>query len=366
MLDHESGIPLYLQLKGILKNEIDLDKYKNGSFPTEFALMKTYSLSRGTVRKALSELEKEHLIDRFSGKGTFVNSNRPQKLGLFIGELTDKSGINGLGLSPKQLKGALPALYEFHAEIEVMQAQNRVDSEKLLKRIFSGEIGIKGILMGSYLPVFDWMIGEFKAHKFPYIFMDVPMLKKDMNHVYIDPKKAAEKTMKFLLDSGRKNIGCICLASKNPWLTPRYDGYVSSLKAAGLGAEPSLTVKLEELTEKEAASAMNTLLKKNKGLDAVYTISPTLAKGAIDFLLSKGIRVPEDISVAAVDDFESGDACAVPLTTTNLPSDKATRAAVETLLKIINGDVKTPVQREIEPELIIRASVLIAARPGKK
>ncbi len=65
--------PLYLQIKDLLAAQI-----KNGVFktderlPSEKELCAMYNVSRITVRHALAELEREGLIYRSHGKGTFV------------------------------------------------------------------------------------------------------------------------------------------------------------------------------------------------------------------------------------------------------------------------------------------------------
>ena len=72
-LDDKSPIALYYQLKSALAQRI-LDKEWNEGdrLPTEFELCKQYGVSRITVRQALAELEKECLVTRKQGVGTFV------------------------------------------------------------------------------------------------------------------------------------------------------------------------------------------------------------------------------------------------------------------------------------------------------
>lgn len=71
-LDRRSPIPLYYQLKEILLDLIKTGELEGGRLPTEEELSKKYSVSRGTVRKALAELESEGLIVTEAGRGTFV------------------------------------------------------------------------------------------------------------------------------------------------------------------------------------------------------------------------------------------------------------------------------------------------------
>jgi len=64
-------IPLYYQLYLELKNKL-IEEYKKGEkFLTELEICEKYGVSRPTVRKALDELEREGLIERKRGQGTF-------------------------------------------------------------------------------------------------------------------------------------------------------------------------------------------------------------------------------------------------------------------------------------------------------
>lgn len=72
-LQRESPTPLYLQLKTTLINEINAGQYQPGQrLLSERELGERYSISRMTVRQALSELIRENWIYSRVGKGTFV------------------------------------------------------------------------------------------------------------------------------------------------------------------------------------------------------------------------------------------------------------------------------------------------------
>ncbi|MFC7392067.1 GntR family transcriptional regulator [Scopulibacillus cellulosilyticus] len=72
-LDNTSIIPLYHQLKEILRDNIESSKWRPGELiPSENQLQKDYNISRNTVKKALDDLVAEGLLHRIQGKGTFV------------------------------------------------------------------------------------------------------------------------------------------------------------------------------------------------------------------------------------------------------------------------------------------------------
>ena len=74
---NESARPLYIQLMQRIREDIDRGKYPVGTrIPPEHKLENEYNVSRVTVRRALSELTSEGLLDRKQGKGTFVSVPR--------------------------------------------------------------------------------------------------------------------------------------------------------------------------------------------------------------------------------------------------------------------------------------------------
>ena len=72
-------IPKYRQLVDILRNRILSGEYSPGErMPTEDDLSSTYEVSRGTVRKAIAQLEAERLVHSEQGVGSFVQQMHPR------------------------------------------------------------------------------------------------------------------------------------------------------------------------------------------------------------------------------------------------------------------------------------------------
>ncbi len=68
------AVPKYVQLQNIIKDKIITKEYPDGTkIPSETELMETYSVTRTTIRKALSNLVYEGLLRKEQGKGTFVS-----------------------------------------------------------------------------------------------------------------------------------------------------------------------------------------------------------------------------------------------------------------------------------------------------
>lgn len=85
-----NGIPLYIQLKEKLLEDIKKNYKPNDIIPPEGKLEEQYQVSRITVRKAIEELEKEDVVEKKQGKGTYVKEKTVLYDANMIGSLTQR------------------------------------------------------------------------------------------------------------------------------------------------------------------------------------------------------------------------------------------------------------------------------------
>lgn len=72
-VNRETGIPLYIQVKDIIKDLIERNVWGPGSkIPTERSLAEQLKISRNTVSMAFRELESDGVLVCYQGRGTFV------------------------------------------------------------------------------------------------------------------------------------------------------------------------------------------------------------------------------------------------------------------------------------------------------
>ena len=75
-VDRNSPIPIYHQLKTLIREQIESGLWRPGDrIPTEQELCRLYDISRAPVRQALKELAQEGMLIRRPGLGTFVNNS---------------------------------------------------------------------------------------------------------------------------------------------------------------------------------------------------------------------------------------------------------------------------------------------------
>ncbi|HBK84798.1 MAG TPA: GntR family transcriptional regulator, partial [Firmicutes bacterium] len=107
-LSRKSGIPLYIQLKEQIRQQIEASAWGPGfQLPTERQLANLLGVSRNTVSMAYQELETEGELISFQGKGTFVaeaaaerlSESRKQRLQRGIDEMLDAATSLGFSFS---------------------------------------------------------------------------------------------------------------------------------------------------------------------------------------------------------------------------------------------------------------------------
>jgi GntR family transcriptional regulator len=72
--------PLYRQIKTLITRSLVSGEWRPGEpIPSELELASRYSVSQGTVRKAVTELAEERVLVRQQGRGTFVASHAGER-----------------------------------------------------------------------------------------------------------------------------------------------------------------------------------------------------------------------------------------------------------------------------------------------
>jgi len=105
MLDNNSPIPLYYQLKSFIQNQITTGVWKPGEqIPSEAELCQEFQISRTTIRQAINELVIQGKLKRTQGRGTFVTQYNIEKPLFFLTGFSQDMKLRGLKPNSKVLK----------------------------------------------------------------------------------------------------------------------------------------------------------------------------------------------------------------------------------------------------------------------
>ena len=90
-------LPIYLQIRELLLRELGAGKWLQGErLPTEATLASQLGVAVGTLRKALSALEKDGILERRQGSGTYVAENHSGQAIYHFFRLEKLNGHSGM------------------------------------------------------------------------------------------------------------------------------------------------------------------------------------------------------------------------------------------------------------------------------
>jgi LacI family transcriptional regulator len=180
--------------------------------------------------------------------------------------------------------------------------------------------------------------------------------------IHLDNVQGGHLATRYLIGHGHRRIAHITgnMALKDA--RDRVDGYRQALFEAGIPFDESLLVE-GNFVEAGGHSGMQRLLDRDTGFTALFAANDQTAAGAMDVLRSRGLRVPDDVSVIGFDDVFLARYVYPPLTTIRQPLVEMGQAAAWLTLSALGACASREVIRKFEPVLVERESVA-APRAG--
>lgn len=358
---NEAGKAKYMSLTEDIRQRIFSGEIAAGDrLPSEYQLAEKYAVSRHTVRKALSVLEQEGLVEALHGKGTFCTNRRyGRKPSFNVAVVT--TYISDY-IFPRVIHGVERVLTENGYSLILKNTNNsRANEAKVLEELLHKDIdGL--IIEPSKSQIYCGHTQLYKMldeYQIPYVFIQgIYEQMRGHDSVLMDDCYGGYLAVKYLLDLGCRNIVGIFKADDMQG-RERHKGYVKALQEAGCIYNPDMVVWFHtEDRKKQPVRMLDDMLKRHMAIDAVVCYNDQVAVPVVEMLLKRGYKVPEDISVTGYDDSYLAMSCPVRLTTVAHPHEELGEMAAELLLQKLEGkvDFETMESRIVRPKLIVRDS----------
>ena len=336
-----SVIPLpsdakYMLLAQDLRDQIESGRLKPGDqLPSFVALRSRHGVSRGTVEKVYSVLERDGLIVREQGRGVFVTPPKPR---VATGVIAFTGGgvaeIKNSRFWAHLMSGLQEAALANRTQL--LLVNEHVDATVL--------DGVDGLLLSENEDA-TYPILERVPAGLPCVSILTPV--EDVSCVLADDVRGAREATTHLLELGHRRIGYL-VSGYSHLVENHLLGYRQALGAYGI--EPPLawvrqlrprarSVDSKAEYIKQGRRTMREWLRSDWAqtrCTAILTLNDPAAVGVIQELQHTGLRVPEDVSVVGYDGVEAFDYFTPRLTTVEVPVDEIGRTAVETLLARIH------------------------------
>jgi LacI family repressor for deo operon, udp, cdd, tsx, nupC, and nupG len=173
--------------------------------------------------------------------------------------------------------------------------------------------------------------------------------------VYVDNVAGARLAVEYLLALGHRAIASITGPMHSPLGVDRDRGYESALAAAGIKRNRKLTVE-GDFSAEAGIRCTEALFATGVPFTALFCGNDEMAIGALRAIKSRGLRVPEDISVVGFDDIRFARYSDPPLTTIAQPAGEIGREAATLLIEILQHAEVPPRKRILPTQLVVRGS----------
>lgn len=348
-IDLASSTPLHAQLHealaGLIRNRLsDGDRFYN-----ETELAARLHISLGTVRRALSDLTAEGMLERLRAKGTYV---RKRNLDFTVGAfMSSRLSMNSRFF--RCLCGAC-AQRGFRLRSYPLNDDTRVDDA--LRQIEQPPQNEALILLDDKsVRTFD-LFAALEKRGFRTVNVGPLLPSYTGSCVGVDNEEGARLGIEHLDALGHRNILF--------WVTEPFDDENAQARINGFKrmaawhglqeyhvavcpVPPSGKLPLESFYE-----TFDAALRQWPKTTAIFAASDNAAWIAMKRLISKGVTIPEQFSVLGFDDDTASALMHPALTTISQPCEAIAQAALGLLLEEDLG----PRQRMLSPSLVIRES----------
>ncbi len=319
-----------LILSGVIK--------KGEKFPSEHMLTKKFGYSRQTVRAALKMLVDEKLLYKSRGSGTYVlydiksSKGSHKKIGLILSYFADY-------LFPHIYDGIESVMKEKGIGIDVNVTKNRLNDEtafleKFLYSDISGLIveGTKSSFPNPNVKLYEKLIEK----NIPIIFIHNHYSNIKFDSIEMSDEKCSYELTKRLLINGHRKISAVFKYDDYQGIE-RYKGFMKCMNDYDVPLDDDLVYwySTKDMDHKFSKSAMARMMKKNKECTAIFTYNNEIADIIIEFLVSKGMSVPQDLSIVSFDDELSMNLSGLRVLSAVHPKYELGKLAARNLIKMM-------------------------------
>lgn len=299
------------------------------------------------IKQKVKEVIKE-LDYRPSRLAAGLSSKKTKNIGLVVPDISSP-------FYSDLVKGISDKLQSLGYEMYLCNSNNSLEKEwEIMGNLKS--MWVDGIIL---IPVYDQSrdLGQLKNWTQPLVILNRDLGLPEIDTILFDNFSGAYNAVSYLLDQGHQDIICINGPKSSNSARERYLGWKRAMSERGMHKEDFLFWGNFSITS--GKKLMSEALARFSCIDAVFATSDLLALGAIKVINSKGLSVPEDISLMGFGDIFICQYLNPPLTTVARPFEATGNKAVEVLVERIKNPEKKPERIIIDGEIEERNSVAI-------
>ncbi len=274
------------------------------------------------------------------------------KLGKNVGILTSERFVGDRGTFYWELTANVSnklSEHNIYTVYECITAKN--EKERILPKMIS-ENKIDGIIViGQIRRRYIELLSKIDI---PLIFVDFYDNRFNVDSVNSDSYFGGYTLTDHLVEMGHRKIGFFGNVTATSSIHDRFLGYIKCLMENNIEYRPEWT-----LDDRDEFGILYTKINFPEDMPTAFVCNcDETAFRVISALKSKGIRVPEDISIVGYDNYTVSNICIPTITTIDVDLEKMAEVSVEIMSKKLVDPTYREGRRIISGKLIEKNSVL--------
>lgn len=290
----------YLDIADDLRKKLSADAFHNGRLPPERAIAEEYAVNRLTVRKSLKLLFDEGLIAKMGVHGTFAAESAPT-------------------LSNKTVKKIITLLFNgdpnktyYGGIINSLRVQSRNKGAAVDQRVINALADIdelieanKRVKVCDGIILFGLMTAELviklKQLDIPIVLIGAltrpDIIEKEFDQVKVNAFQYVYDGVSTLLSKGYTRIAFVD-GPLYQWGMTAQRAYRQAYEDHKIKPPKTTLFNFEEESPASGVKHVGKILKSRP--DALFIHSESAARGVIDGLFLRGVKIPDDIVIVTL------------------------------------------------------------------
>ncbi|HKK49738.1 MAG TPA: GntR family transcriptional regulator [Alkalispirochaeta sp.] len=353
--------PKHQIVRDHIEHLIDTGEIKAGdALPGEMELSRDLDVSRNTIRHALDQLSRTYHIERTRGRGTiFYGHQTPSTTAKSVGFINSSVTYT---IYPGMIHGLEEGL--FQGGFSMILANGNYDpvkEQESARRMLAQ--GVSGIIVepmiSAQLTAESDFVKLLNNAGVPILTTNCTVSGLHASYITMNDYWIGTQAAEYLLRHNHQRIGCIYKADPGAGHL-RAAGFRDRLRTAGIEPEESLFISYTQEDEPLVPGVHFTrnLLESSDPPTAIFYFNDQIAVQAYELFRDEEIRVPQDLSIIAVDNIAEAGHVRPGLTTFHHPKELMGKLAADVMLNQLSAPSQASAYGiSLEPPLIERGSV---------
>ncbi|MHC4874136.1 MAG: LacI family DNA-binding transcriptional regulator [Planctomycetota bacterium] len=324
------------------------------SIPSERQICQIHGVSRDTVRRAISSLVEEGVLEPRQGMGTFINKNFMEShikrkvtegtIGIIIFDGQARYNLDPYPWIILQTLINSLSLKGMKAQLITLQSKGLLAAKEIAAQEVSGVVWISP--GENSFEIIEYL----KEENIPAISIGGTNHDNQFNFVDNDDVYGGFIGGEYLLKQGHNRILLAGVIPEREFSTLRYKGFKNALAKYGVEHSPELL--MGEFDINQMYEEVRGKIRAGIDFSAVFSVDGIFLRSIYSALKDEGRQVPEDISLLSYDKSQPGECPGLnDITEVCQPLEELGKEAVKSLIKILEGRQLAQVKQIFRPKL---------------